>query len=228
MRFRDVRAGNDLSRLNAQAWFRKVATRSRGPQKQRPEEKLLVVLVVSLTWAAPVSAPQHAIDSGKSVMTVRVYKAGVFSALGHDHEINAPINDGVVDSAAHQVELHIKAGSLRVRDANASERDRYDIQKTMLSSEVLDVEHHQDIVFRSTGVEPAGTAGSNSWIVHGNLTLHGQTRPVTMEVRESSGHYMGASLFKQTEFGMKPVKVAGGTIKVKDEVRVEFDIQLAR
>jgi YceI-like domain len=60
------------------------------------------------------------------------------------------------------------------------------------------------------------------------LTLHGQTRPITVEIRESSGHYVGASRFKQTEFGMKPVKVAGGTIKVKDEVRVEFDIHLAR
>jgi hypothetical protein len=35
---------------------------------------------------------------------------------------------------------------------------------------------------------------------------------------------VGASRFKQTEFGVKPVKVAGGAIKVKDEVRVEFDI----
>jgi polyisoprenoid-binding protein YceI len=154
-----------------------------------------------------------------------VYKAGVLSALGHEHEIAAPIASGVVDSAAHHVELHIKAGSLRVHDPNASERDRDEIQKTMLGSDVLDVKHYTEIVFRSTGLEPAG---SYSWKVRGDLTLHGQTRPVTVEVRESSGHYVGASRFKQTEFGMKPVKVAGGAIKVKDEVRVEFDIQLAR
>ena len=79
--------------------------------------------------------------------------------------------------------------------------------------------------FRSTGVESVDTT---SWKVHGNLTLHGQTRVSTVEVRETGGHYRGSSRFKQTDFGIKPVKVAGGTIRVKDEIRIEFDIQLTR
>jgi polyisoprenoid-binding protein YceI len=213
--------------MNATSWFSTVAAGSRfsSPLKGRLENKLLVVFVASLAWTAAVSARQNAIHSGKSVMTVRVYKAGVFSALGHEHEIAAPVTGGVVDSAAHYVELHIKAGFLRVHDPNASERDRDEIQKTMLGSGVLDVEHYTEIVFRSTGIEPAG---SDSWKVRGDLTLHGQTRPIIVEVSENNGHYVGASRFNQTEFGMKPVKVAGGAIKVKDEVRVEFDIQLAR
>ena len=64
--------------------------------------------------------------------------------------------------------------------------------------------------------------------MRGNLTLHGETQPVTVEVREREGHYLGTSRFKQTEFGIKPFKAAGGTIRVKDEVRIDFDIQLAR
>jgi polyisoprenoid-binding protein YceI len=213
--------------MNAKGWFRTVVAWGRfsSSRKGRLGNKVLVFLAVSLAWTAAVSGQQHAIDSRKSVMTVRVYKAGVFSALGHEHEIVAPIAGGVVDSAAHHVELRIKADSPRVHDPNASERDRDEIQKTMLGSDVLDVEHYMEIVFRSTGLEPAG---SSSWKVRGDLTLHGQTRPVTVEVRESSGHYVGVSRFKQTQFGMKPVKVAGGAIKVKDEVSIEFDIQLAR
>jgi polyisoprenoid-binding protein YceI len=70
----------------------------------------------------------------------------------------APITSGAADSAAHHVELHIKAGSLRVHDPNASERDRDEIQKTMLGSDVLDVEHYRQIVFRSTGLEPTQDA----------------------------------------------------------------------
>ncbi|MFL6354836.1 MAG: YceI family protein [Bryobacteraceae bacterium] len=130
-----------------------------------------------------------------------------------------------MDSAAHHIELHIKSGSLRVHNPNTSERDRDEIQKTMLGSDVLDVEHYPEIVFRSTGIEPAG---SYCWKVRDDLTLHGQTRPVTVEVSGISGHYVGASRLKQTQFGIKPVKVAGGAIKVKDEVRIEFDIQLGR
>ena len=95
----------------------------------------------------------------------------------------------------------------------------------MLGPEVLDAERHPEIAFRSTAAEPAG---AGSWKVQGNLTLHGQTRTVVVEVREEGGHYVGTSRFKQTEFGIQPVKVAGGSIRVKDEIRIEFNIQLAR
>jgi polyisoprenoid-binding protein YceI len=64
--------------------------------------------------------------------------------------------------------------------------------------------------------------------VHGTLTLHGQTQPVTVEVKENSGHFAGHALLKLTDFGIKPIRIAGGTVKVKDEIRIEFDIQLTR
>ncbi|MFL6353148.1 MAG: hypothetical protein ACJ74Z_15045, partial [Bryobacteraceae bacterium] len=133
--------------MNAKSWFRTVAAGSRfsSPPKGRLENKVLVLLAASLASTAGAFAEQHAIESGKSAMTVRVYKSGVFSALGHEHEIAAPITGGVVDSAAHHIELHIKSGLLRVQDPNASERDREEIQKTMLGSDVLDVEHYTEI-----------------------------------------------------------------------------------
>jgi len=146
------------------------------------------------------------------------------SALGHDHEIAAPIASGKVDTAARTVEIHVKAAALKVRDPNVSDKDRAEIQSTMLGTEVLDAASHPEIVFRST---TAGPAGAGSWTLNGNLTLHGQTRPVTVEVKEAGGHYTGTARLKQTEFGITPVKVAGGTIKVKDEIQIEFDIQLA-
>ena len=64
--------------------------------------QMLALWAASLAWTA-TNAPQRAIDTEKSVMVVRVYKAGVFSALGHDHEIAAPIARGVVNPAARQV-----------------------------------------------------------------------------------------------------------------------------
>jgi len=166
---------------------------------------------------------QRAIAATKSELTVRVYKAGVLSAFGHDHEIFAPIAGGSVDTAAHRVELHVDASALRVRDPEASEKDRAEIQKTMLGPEVLDVEHHHEIAFRSTGAEKGG---EGVWRVSGSLTVHGESRPVVVEVRERDGHYVGSARLKQSDFGIKAVKVAGGTVKVKDEIRVDFNIQL--
>src|SRR4029077_8264389 len=190
-----------------------------------PRKKFLALWAAGLVWAAAASAQPREIDAAKSTMTVRVYKAGLFSALGHDHEIAAPIAHGTADTAAHRVEVFAKASAMRVSDREVSDKDRADIQSTMLGPEVLDAERYPEVVFRSTDAE---STSADSWRLHGDLTLHGQTRPVTVEVREASGHYVGASRFKQTDFSIKPVKVAGGAVRVKDEVRIEFDIQLAR
>jgi polyisoprenoid-binding protein YceI len=219
--------------MNVRRWFRKAAVVALGEARPLPclprtrhEKKALLFLVTStLAWAVAASAQQQAIDVRNSVMTVRVYKAGIFSAFGHDHEITAPIASGSADTATHHVELRVDASALRVSDSKASEKDRNEIQTTMLGPEVLDSEHHPEIVFRSTEVEPMGTG---SWRVHGDLALHGQTRPVTVEVSQKDGHYIGNLLLKQTEFGIKPVRIAGGTVRVKNEIRIEFDIQLAR
>ena len=60
--------------------------------------------------------------------------------------------------------------------------------------------------------------------MHGNLTFHGQTHPLKVDVEREQGRYRGSARLRQSEFGITPVKVAAGTIKVKDEVRVEFEI----
>lgn len=191
---------------------------------KRLHRNVLAVLALSFTLTAVASAQPHAIDTGKSTLTVRVYKAGVLSALGHDHEIAAPITRGTVDSTAHRVELDVKASALQVRDPDASGKDRDQIQSTMLGPEVLDAQRYREITFRSTDVEPAGP---DAWNVHGNLMVHGETQLVAVQVRQVNGHYIGKSRFKQSDFGIKPVKVAGGTIRVKDEIQIEFNIQLA-
>jgi polyisoprenoid-binding protein YceI len=157
-------------------------------------------------------------------MTVRVYKARLLSALGHDHEIAAPIAGGTVDATARQVELHANAAALQVRDPKISDKDSAEIRSTILGPAVLDSRRFPEIVFRSTAAEPAGPG---SWRVQGNLTLHGETRLVDVAVRETGGHYVGTAHFKQSEFDIKPVKVAGGSIRVRDDVRIEFDIQVA-
>ena len=184
------------------------------------------LLFVSLSWFAPSArAQQHAIDTQKSKLTVRVYKSGLFSAFAHDHEIAAPILGGSAEiSDRASVKLEVDARALQVVDPDTSEKDRSEIQKTMLGPEVLDSERFHEIVFQSTAVEQNGT---DRWVVHGNLTLHGQSQPVTVDVLREAGHYTGHATVKQTNFGIKPVRIAGGTVKVKDEVRIEFDVQVA-
>jgi polyisoprenoid-binding protein YceI len=180
--------------------------------------------VLLLAWTGSASAQPKAILTRESSIAVHVYRSGLFSIFGHDHEIAAPITGGGVDLAAHRVDVRVDARDMRVRDAGISEKDRAEIQMTMLGPEVLDVTRYPEIAFRSTSIE---SAGKGAWKIIGSLTLHGVPQPLTLEVLEQAGRYTGHTFLKQTDFGIQPVGVAGGTVRVKDEVRIDFDIRLA-
>jgi hypothetical protein len=61
-------------------------------------------------------------------------------------------------------------------------------------------------------------------LLAGTLSLHGKTRSVSFHIVRSSGHYRGDVILKQRDFGITPVMVAGGTVKVKDEMKIDLDI----
>jgi polyisoprenoid-binding protein YceI len=163
------------------------------------------------------------IDTAHSMITVRVGKSGFFSAFGHNHEIRAPISEGDIDENATKphVEFRVDARQLKVLDPEVKASEREQVQQTMLGPEVLDSQKFPEIRFRSTAIEKAG---NEKWKVTGELKLHGQMHAVQASVDGRDGHYRGTANFKQTEFGIKPVAVAGGTVKVKDELRIEFEI----
>jgi polyisoprenoid-binding protein YceI len=187
--------------------------------------KLLVVFVLPILGlgfaSAADSVVSRTIDTEKSVMTVRVFKAGLFSGFAHDHQISAPIQEGSFDQANPTVHLKVDARKLRVVDKDVSDKDRAEIQQTMLGPKVLDTERFPEIRFRSTRVEHLT---DRKWLVHGELTVHGETRPVSVDITEENGHYRGTAELKQKDFGISPISLGGGTIKVKNELRVEFDI----
>ena len=185
--------------------------------------KSLVLIVLPVLGVASAADPavSRTIDTEKSLITVRVFKAGLFSGFAHDHEISAPIQEGSFDQANPSVQLKVDARKLRVVDKDVSDKDRAEIQQTMLGPKVLDTERFPEIRFRSTRVEHIT---DRKWLVHGELNVHGQTRPVSVDVTEQNGHYRGTAELKQKDFGINPISLAGGTIKVKNELRVEFDI----
>ena len=125
-------------------------------------------------------------------------------------------NGGIAD-----VHIVVDAASFRVLDPRASPKNRAAVQMRMLGPDVLDVSRFPEILFDSESAEP-GEAGG--WTVRGHLTLHGQTRPLTTTVSGAHGHYKGTLALKQSDFGIAPIKVAGGAVKVKDQLTIDFDM----
>lgn len=184
-----------------------------------------VILAAALLISIPLAAesPKHSIDVQHSTLKVFVYKSGLFSAFGHNHQVAAPIEEGSVSLDPPGVEFRVAACKLRVLDPDVDADERAKVQATMEGPEVLDCKRFPEIRFQSTAVEKAG---ADQWTVRGTLSLHGQSRPVSVAVKKQGGRYVGSATLKQRDFGMTPVSVAGGTVKVKDEVKIEFEIHL--
>jgi len=51
--------------------------------------RTVLLAAASFVCVLEVSAQQHNLDTQKSTLTIHVGKAGVFSALGHEHVVRA-------------------------------------------------------------------------------------------------------------------------------------------
>jgi len=185
----------------------------------------IAIMICGLASVAPASAEERPIDTEQSTITVRVFKSGLFRAFADDHVIQAPLAEGSLDDSANpHVQVAIDASRMRVLDPGLSAKDRQEVQSRMLGAEVLDTTRFQRISFRSVAIQQLD---KGAWLVRGELALHGRTNPITMKVSLDNGHYKGSATLRQRDFGIVPISIVGGTVKVKDEVKIDFDIAMS-
>ena len=169
--------------------------------------------------ASSVTHRTLSIDARRSKIVVSVYKEGIFAFAADNHTVIAPVASGSLDVTRKIVSVTFRVAQMQVQDP-PSRRDK--VQANMLGPAVLDAQRYPNITFRSDSIDesPAGR-----WIVRGHLILHGQTRPVEFQVtRKAADRFVGSATLRQTDFGITPIRIAGGTVRVKDAVRVDFDI----
>lgn len=183
-----------------------------------------------LAPATEVAVEVYEIKARDSRFTVQAFAEGLFSAFGHNPKLNAREISGEVhldraDLAQSTLNLSVKADSLKVAD-DVSEKDRKEIER-MMKEDVLESSRFPDITFRSKSVSANRIyEGFYRVKISGELTLHGVTREhlIDSQVRlmENSLRAEGESTLRQSDYGIKRVSVAGGTLKVKDEVKLSF------
>ena len=188
-------------------------------------QSVLWIPAALLTFV-PLFGQERPIDMQRSKITVHVGKAGLFSAAAHNHIINAPITSGTMsESAPAHIEFTVETAKMTVEpDPKIDAKTQATIQKDMADM-TLETGKFPEIVFRSSRIDklPAG-----DWKVDGDLTLHGVTKPVSLTVRQTGDSYTTHTVLKQTDFGIKPISVGGGMIKVKNEIEIDFQIFAAK
>jgi polyisoprenoid-binding protein YceI len=182
---------------------------------------------------APPGPQVLAIDPGASELTVHVGKAGLFSFVGHEHEVAARRLAGqvVVNSSEpgrSTVSLRVETAGLIVVAGSEPPQDVPKVQETMCGPRMLDVGRFPQIAFDSTRVEatPRADGGWNA-VITGSLRIRDVTRLVRVEARVEvhPGRLVatGKAVVRQTDFGIQPVTVAG-VVRVRDELAIAWRI----
>ena len=188
------------------------------------ECSVLLAFVASIALVSPVAGQVSTIDTARSKLLVHLSKSGVFSGFADNHEVEAPISEGTIDEKGARVKFSVDSRRMKVLDPQLPPDKRQQVQERMLGPEVLDSTRFPEITFESSHVEQER---EGKFKVDGQLSLHGVTKPVSILAQAENGRYTGRFALKQRDFGITPVSIAGGTVKVKDELTIEFDVRIA-
>jgi polyisoprenoid-binding protein YceI len=165
------------------------------------------------------AADSYKVDPVHSTALFRIQHAGAGFLYGR---INGPEGTINVDEAdptktAFDVTLQVKNV-----DTNNAQRDTHLKSPTFFSAEEFPT-----LTFKSTAVK---AAGDNKLEVTGNITIHGQTKPLTVTLDHTGtsdtpqmGHrigYEGTFTIKRSDFGMNAMQGAVG-----DEVRITISLE---
>jgi polyisoprenoid-binding protein YceI len=132
------------------------------------------------------------------------------------------------DPTRSKLEVHIDAASIDTRE---EKRDAH-----LRSPDFFDVEKYPELVFVSTSVE---RDGGDDFVVNGDLTIHGVTRPVQLKVEglgrtrdpwggERTG-FSAATTISRKDFGLHwNVALEAGGVVVGDKIEIGIEIEALR
>lgn len=166
----------------------------------------------------------------QATLTVHTGKGGAAAKAGHNLTIDVTDWSAELqiadDPAQTTVTLSADPRSLTVREGHGGMQTLGEDDKTGIAKTIHDdVLKGHPIAFTSETVTSDGNGGPLR--VSGNLTLYGRQAPVTFELSaDDGGALSGTATVRQSDWGIKPYSTLFGTLKVLDDVRIDFSGQL--
>jgi polyisoprenoid-binding protein YceI len=175
---------------------------------------------------------RYRLDPTLSRFSVQAFAGGLLSFVAHSPTFAVRDFTGAVEFeggriAGLRLSLAVKAESLDLVD-RVSAGDRAEIEGRM-RREVLEVTIHPEITYQSGEVSFETVAqGRHRLRVGGQLSLHGVVRPHTVEaelvVFDDGVRLRGETVPRMSDYRIGPVVALGGAIRLKDELKVSFDL----
>jgi polyisoprenoid-binding protein YceI len=161
-----------------------------------------------IRWHADIDPPARIDPSARNFAT------------GTAADPNAGAASGALDATIDLTSLAIREG--RGGLMPLTDRDRRDILGQ--ARKQLDTGRYPEASYSATTFTPDASGGG---AIDGTLTLHGQNRPLRLQVtRTADGQYRASGTVVQTQFGIKPYSGMFGALKLRDDVEVEITVTL--
>ena len=205
-------------------------------------QAIILVLLPAIGRSADAGTPtRYAIDAANSLVRIYVYRAGPLSFLGHDHVITTTMLDGELNytpppSQDAVFKLNTPVNALVVDDPEQRKsaggrfslpvpaKDRAGTRRNMLSEKVLDAAQYSEIAVTGHWLEGSPSHAK----VAMTIGLHGVQRHyiVPVDIQMQDGGLVATGMFHllQTEFGITPLSILGGALKVTDGLDVRFTL----
>jgi polyisoprenoid-binding protein YceI len=167
----------------------------------------------------------YTIDTTHSDVGFSVRHMVFAKVRGHFTKWTADLAFDPADPSKDAVNVSIDVGSIDTREA---QRDGH-----LKSPDFLDAEKYPTITYKSTKVE---RAGDKKYAVMGDLTIHGVTKPVKLDVEELGGGkdpwgnqrvaFQAKTRVDRGEFGLKwNQALETGGVLVGENIDIEIDIE---
>lgn len=169
---------------------------------------LALLAIVSTAQAqAPDSAPPvpkgaYEIDKSHASIIFRVDHVGFSMYTGRFTRFDAKLEFDPARLGASRVNVTIDPRSIEADNAPSG------FMETLSGKDWLDAANFPEMIFRSTRIE---VQSADTFRIHGDLTLHGMTKPIELDARYNGG-YAGHPMDPRARIGFS----AKGSLKRSD------------
>ena len=199
------------------------------------EETIGVLMMSTAAASKGISTVRYVFDPTVSRFTVQAFATGLLSMFGHNPTIAIRDFDGGVEFIPGTYEnafvnMNVNTATFEVLD-EMKHNDREKLQDEMFDK-VLDVARFSRAVFESNRIEVQSQTAPLVVHVDGQLNLRGVTQPHSFSARvshsDASLRIFGDFSLLLSDYGIRPVSVAGGALRLKDELKFRFEIVAKR
>jgi polyisoprenoid-binding protein YceI len=183
---------------------------------------------------APIDVPAGAykLEPAHATLLFKVDHLGFSHYTARFLKFNADLTFDPANPGASTLRATVDPKSL---ETDFPYPDQVDFNAELTGPAWLDAGQYPEIVFQSTGIE---LTGGRSAKIHGDLTLHGQTKPIVLDATFNGGYaghpmdpnarigFSATGSFNRSDFGIAAgIPAPGTTMGVSDNVDVILEVE---